>query len=141
MHAWVLKVIRVLLKWESREHWRGARVRGMRWVLKPMTTLGPTWPLLFIESFYGGSHKQLVDLLAQEFGGDVYSLPASKWHWRSRVAALHFAHTLPLHHNYKLGMDLRAKLQYNTFIVVLGYMYTWRPALWLIIPRSIRVLC
>lgn len=70
-------------------------------MLKGTATLKPTWPLLFIEPFYGGSHKQLVDLLAREFRGDVYSLPATKWHWRSRVAALNFAHTLPSNHNYK----------------------------------------
>ena len=75
----------------------------MRWISKPMAALRPTWPLLFLEPFYGGSHKQLVDLLVEEFGGDLYSLPASKWHWRSRVASLYYAHTLPLHHNYQLG--------------------------------------
>ena len=72
-----------------------------------MATLGPTWPLLFIEPFYGGSHKQLVDLLVGQFKGDLYTLPASKWHWRSRVAALSFAHILPPHHSYKLDGVLK----------------------------------
>ena len=77
--------------------------RDMRWIYKAMAAQGPTWPLLFLEPFYGGSHKQLVDLLVREFGGDLFTLPATKWHWRSRVAALSLAHTLPTHHNYKLG--------------------------------------
>ena len=51
--------------------------------------------VLFIEPYYGGSHKQLVDLLVREFGGTLFTLPPSKWHWRTRVSALHFADTIP----------------------------------------------
>jgi len=58
--------------------------------------------VIFIEAFYGGSHKQLIDLLKERFGGDLYTLPAKKWHWRMRVSALHFALTIPRDHNYKL---------------------------------------
>ena len=72
--------------------------------------MGPTWPLLFLEPFYGGSHKQLVDLLVGQLKGDLYTLPASKWHWRSRVAALSFAHILPPHHSYKLDRILKLPL-------------------------------
>ena len=57
--------------------------------------------LLLIEPFYGGSHRQLIDLLLQEFGGDLYSLPATKWHWRMRVSALHFAQTVPRKDTYR----------------------------------------
>ena len=57
--------------------------------------------VLLIEPFYGGSHRQLVDLLLQEFGGDVYTLPATKWHWRMRVSALHFAQTIPRKDTYR----------------------------------------
>ena len=56
----------------------------------------------------------------REFGGDLYSLPASKWHWRSRVAALTYAHTLPPHHNYKLEGVNRVQL----FIWALLYSIT-----------------
>ncbi|KAL5484063.1 hypothetical protein EMCRGX_G020501 [Ephydatia muelleri] len=51
--------------------------------------------VLFIEPYYGGSHKQLVDLLVREFGGTLFTLPPTKWHWRTRVSALHFADTIP----------------------------------------------
>ena len=58
-------------------------------------------PLLLIEPFYGGSHRQLIDLLLQEFGGDLYTLPATKWHWRMRVSALYFAQTIPKKDTYR----------------------------------------
>ena len=57
--------------------------------------------MIFVEPFYGGSHKQLVDLLKEQIGGDLFTLPAKKWHWRMRVSALHFALTIPREHSYK----------------------------------------
>ncbi len=39
---------------------------------------------LFIEPFYGGSHKQLIDLLAKDlFAGEacLLTLPDKKWQW------------------------------------------------------------
>lgn len=54
--------------------------------------------VLFIEPYYGGSHKQLVDILVGEFGGVLFTLPPTKWHWRTRVSALHFAEAIPEAH-------------------------------------------
>jgi len=58
---------------------------------------------LLIEPFYGGSHKQLVDLLAKEIPScKLHSLPAKKWHWRMRTSALHFAQNIPFGTSYKI---------------------------------------
>lgn len=57
--------------------------------------------VLFVEPFYGGSHKQLVDLLVSGFGGVLFTLPPTKWHWRMRVSALHFATDIPHSKTYR----------------------------------------
>ena len=61
-----------------------------------------TGGLLFIEPYYGGSHKQMIDLLVREFGGVVHSLPDTKWHWRMRTSALHFSQVIPRQENDQL---------------------------------------
>jgi len=55
--------------------------------------------ILAIEPFYGGSHKQFLDGLCahSEHEFDLFCLPARKWKWRMRGAALNFAEMLDAH--------------------------------------------
>uniref|UniRef100_A0A915ILW8 tRNA-queuosine alpha-mannosyltransferase n=1 Tax=Romanomermis culicivorax TaxID=13658 RepID=A0A915ILW8_ROMCU len=58
--------------------------------------------VLVIEPFYGGSHKQLIDLINQEFGEHctIFTLSDKKWHWRARTSAFHFSVVIPRDKNY-----------------------------------------
>ncbi len=49
--------------------------------------------ILFIEPFYGGSHKDFADglITSSRHTYDLYTLPARFWKWRMRGAALYFA--------------------------------------------------
>ncbi len=49
--------------------------------------------LLVLEPYYGGSHKAVLDLLLRELDvtADVLTLPARKWKWRMRGAAITMA--------------------------------------------------
>lgn len=61
--------------------------------------------VLLIEPFYGGSHKQLMDLVASELGPEqcrLVTLPATKWHWRARTAALWLAERIEPSERYRV---------------------------------------
>ena len=54
-----------------------------------------------MEPFYGGSHRQFMDLLRDKLLAPrgvptlLITLPPKKWHWNMRTAALHCARALP----------------------------------------------
>jgi glycosyltransferase involved in cell wall biosynthesis len=56
-----------------------------------------TMKLLFLEPFYGGSHRDFARGLCDHSAHDItlVTLPARFWKWRMRGAALHFARTMP----------------------------------------------
>jgi hypothetical protein len=61
--------------------------------------------ILLLEPFYGGSHKKLIDLLSSDLiptgNVEVFTLPAKKWHWRARTAAIFFAQKIPNEKNFR----------------------------------------
>uniref|UniRef100_A0AAG5DD99 tRNA-queuosine alpha-mannosyltransferase n=1 Tax=Anopheles atroparvus TaxID=41427 RepID=A0AAG5DD99_ANOAO len=60
--------------------------------------------ILILEAFYGGSHKQLLDILLKNFERleyDLYTIPAKKWHWCARMSALQFAGSIPATNTYR----------------------------------------
>jgi len=73
--------------------------------------------ILFLEPFYGGSHRDVVDNLLRFSSHDVTldTLPAHHWKWRLRSSGLHFAETVSDPESYDLvvttGMTTVADMQ------------------------------
>ena len=69
-----------------------------------------TLNVLFLESFYGGSHREFADGLVQysRHRIELHTLPARFWRWRMRGAALHFARAVarPAEYDLLLATDL-----------------------------------
>ncbi|GJQ79419.1 hypothetical protein Trydic_g16278 [Trypoxylus dichotomus] len=52
--------------------------------------------ILFVESFYGGSHKQFLDTLIKNVSTyTIVTLKPKKWHWRARCSALILSSLIP----------------------------------------------
>lgn len=50
--------------------------------------------ILILEPFYGGSHKQLMDLIQQSVKDkdlELITQTAKKWHWRARSSAVWYS--------------------------------------------------
>ena len=84
--------------------------------IAPVISGGSDATICIIEPFYGGSHKQLIDLITSELLAanvrfDLYTMTAKKWHWRARCSALYFSRTIARKHNYKYRMLLNYSMQ------------------------------
>ena len=57
--------------------------------------------IIFIEPFYDGSHRTLIDLLHQTFinRSILIKLPGTKWQWRARCSALIISQEIPENNN------------------------------------------
>ena len=36
---------------------------------------------MYIEPYFGGSHKSLIQILEKHYPGDVLAMRPKKWHW------------------------------------------------------------
>jgi glycosyltransferase involved in cell wall biosynthesis len=76
---------------------------------------------LFLESFFGGSHRDFAEGLVSHSRHkiDLLTLPARFWKWRMRGAALHFLKKLPPLQNYQgvIATDLMSFSDFKAMTV------------------------
>ena len=76
--------------------WNSSETTG-----REKVAVAPENSIVIVEPFFGGSHKQLIELLQSEIFQPesrrvfLLTLPATKWHWRMRCSALYFADLAP----------------------------------------------
>src|SRR5664279_4809420 len=76
---------------------RGARLPAAQAVADPGTcrrlSMGDRPRILALEPYYGGSHRAVLDGLVQRIDAEwtLLTLPARKWKWRMRGAAITMA--------------------------------------------------
>ncbi len=76
---------------------------------------------LFLEPFYGGSHREFADGLIAHSSHriDLVTLPARFWKWRMRGAALHFIENIPALDRYD-GLILSDLMSLSDFKALAG---------------------
>lgn len=84
--------------------------------------------LLVVEPYHGGSHKAVLDALLPELGWeyDLLTLPARKWKWRMRGAAIVIADEVARLHASGVRWDL---VYASTFVNLPELLALARPAL------------
>ena len=58
--------------------------------------------VLYIEPYYGGSHRLLLENLRSKFPGDLFTMRPKKWGWRLRSAALTLSQKIPPAQQYDI---------------------------------------
>lgn len=75
---------------------------------------------LFLEAFFGGSHKDFAEGLAahSRHGIDLVTMPARFWKWRMRGAALYFFKNISSIHDYDgiIASDLMSLADYKMLV-------------------------
>ncbi|KAK8803815.1 hypothetical protein WA158_001509 [Blastocystis sp. Blastoise] len=77
--------------------------------------------ILLCEGFYGGSHKQMIDLLQSVLDCKVITLRAKKWHWQMRLGAFQLSE--------QIGIDEEFDTLFCTSTFSLPELLSLRPNL------------
>ena len=117
------------MKFKKRKREKSAKA-GRSTNTKLVETIGseevavaPENSIVVVEPFFGGSHRQLIELLQSEIfepqNRRVFrlTLPATKWHWRMRCSALYFADRAPkLYGNGQYILFCSSMFDLSTFL-------------------------